>query len=89
MKFAYIQRPLAFVLGVSAFVWAIGFAMYFDHWVFFSAYPNAFGSIGMGLVGGYLLYEVLGKSHHPANIPDAESGSILFILDDIDSIEES
>ena len=89
MKFAYIQSPLAFVLGISAFAWAIGFARYFDHWVFFSAFPNALDSLGMGLAGAYLLYEALNRSHTYANTSDAESGSVLSIFDDIDSAEES
>jgi len=89
MKFAYIQNPLAFFLGVCAFAWAIGFARYFDHWVFFSAFPNIFDSIGMSLVGVYLLYEALGKSRHITNTPDAESGVILSVFDDIDPTEES
>jgi hypothetical protein len=89
MKFAYIQRPVAFVLGICAFAWAIGFARYFDHWVFFSAFPNAFDSIGMSLVGAYLLYEALGKSHRLADISVAESELILSVFDDIDPTEES
>ncbi|MGD0478346.1 MAG: hypothetical protein ABSB29_09315 [Nitrososphaerales archaeon] len=89
MRFAYIQRPLAFVLGISAFGLAIGFAKYFDHWVFFSALPNALYSLGMSLVGVYLLYEALGKSHRLAHTSDAESGLILSVFDDIDPTEES
>lgn len=89
MKLAYIQRPLAFFLGVCAFAWAIGFAKYFDHWVFFSAFPNIFDSIGMSLVGIYLLYEAFNKSHSLANASDVESESILSVLDDIDPAEES
>ena len=89
MKFAYIQRPLAFLLGVCALAWAISFAGYFDHWVFFSAFPNVFDSLGMGLAGVYLLYEALSKSHHLAQTSDAGSDSILSIFDDIDSVEES
>ncbi|MGD0478423.1 MAG: hypothetical protein ABSB29_09705 [Nitrososphaerales archaeon] len=89
MKFAYIRRPLAFVLGISAFAWAIGFARYFDHWVFFSAFPNILDSFGMSLIGIYLLYEALGKSHSLANTSDTESRPILSIFDGIDSIEES
>ncbi|HYB76173.1 MAG TPA: hypothetical protein VEC08_04365 [Nitrososphaerales archaeon] len=89
MKFAYIQSPLAFVLGISAFAWAIGFARYFDHWVFFSAFPNILDSLGMSLVGVYLLYQALGKSHRLANTSNAESELILSVFDDIDPIEES
>jgi hypothetical protein len=89
MKFAYIQRPLAFVLGACALAWAIGFARYFDHWVFFSAFPNVLDSLGMGLAGAYLLYEALGKSHSLAKTSDAKPDSALSIFDDIDSAEES
>lgn len=89
MKFAYIQRPLAFILGICAFAWAIGFARYFGHWVFFSAFPNVLDSLGMSLVGAYLLYEALGRSQRPANTTDAESGLILSVFDDIDPSEES
>jgi hypothetical protein len=89
MKFAYIQRPVAFVLGICAFAWAIGFARYFDHWVFFSAFPNVFDSLGMSLVGAYLLYEALGRSHRLADTSDVESGLILSVFDDIDPTEES
>jgi len=84
MEFAYIRRPLAFVLGISAFAWAIGFARYFDHWVFFSAFPNILDSLGMSLVGTYLLYEALGKRRRLTNRSDAESESSLSILDDIE-----
>lgn len=80
---------MAFVLGISAFAWAIGFARYFDHWVFFSAFPNILDSVGMSLVGTYLLYEALGKNHRLTNTSGAESEPILSIFDDIDSIEES
>ena len=89
MKFAYIRRPLAFVLGVSAFAWAIGFARYFNHWVFFSAFPNILDSLGMSLVGTYLLYEAFGKSHSLVNASDAGSELILSVFDDIDPVEES
>lgn len=89
MKFAYIKRSLAFVLGISAFVWAIVFAMYFDHWVFFSAFPNILESLGMSLVGVYLLYEALGKGHRLANTSGAGSGLILSVFDDIELTEES
>ena len=89
MKFAYIQRPLAFFLGVCAFAWAIGFARYFGHWVFFSAFPNVFDSIGMSLVGAYLLYEALGRSRRLAGMSDAGSGLILSVFDDIDPTEEA
>lgn len=89
MKFKYIQRPLAFVLGISAFAWAIGFARYFDHWVFFPAFPNVFDSLGMSLVGAYLLYVALGKSHSFANTSEVESELILSVLDDIDPTRES
>jgi hypothetical protein len=89
MKFAYIQRPLAFILGISAFVWAIDFAQYFDHRVFFSTFPNILDSLGMSLVGVYLLYEALGKSHHLVNTSNAESERILSVFDDIDSVEEA
>jgi hypothetical protein len=89
MKFKYIQRPVAFILGVSAFAWAIGFARYFDHWVFFPAVPNVFDSLGMSLVGAYLLYEALGRSHRLADSSYAESELILSVFDDIDPTEES
>jgi hypothetical protein len=88
MKFAYIQRPAAFFLGICAFAWAIGFARYFDHWVFFSAFPNIFDSIGMSLIGVYLLYGAFSKSHPLANTLDANSQAILSLLDDIDTTEE-
>jgi len=89
MKFAYIQKPLAFFLGICAFAWAIGFARYFDHWVFFSDFPNIFDSIGMSVVAIYLLYEAFSKSRPLVNTSDAESESILSDLDDIDPAEES
>lgn len=89
MKFAYIQSPLAFVLGISAFAWAIGFARYFGHWVLFSTFPNVLDSLGMSLVGVYLLYEALGRSHRLANTSDAELEPILSVFDDIDPTEES
>ncbi|MGP8056657.1 MAG: hypothetical protein ACLP9K_03530 [Nitrososphaerales archaeon] len=89
IRFAYIKRPLAFVLGISAFAWAIGFARYFDHWVFFSAFPNILDSLGMSLVGVYLLYQALGKSRPLADTSDAELEPILSIFDDIDLTEES
>lgn len=89
MKFAYIQSPLAFVLGISALAWAIGFARYFGHWVFFPAFPNILDSLGMSLVGVYLLYEALGKSRPFADTSDAEMEPILSVFDDIDPTEES
>ncbi len=89
MKFAHIKRPLAFVLGISAFAWAIGFSRYFDHWVLFPAFPNILDSLGMSLVGAYLLYQALGKSHRLANTSDAELGLIMSVFDDIDATEES
>ena len=89
MKFAYIQRPLAFVLAICAFAWALGFARYFDHWVYFPAFPNIFDSLGISLVGVYLLYEALGKGHRLANTSGAGSGLILSVFDDIELTEES
>jgi hypothetical protein len=92
MKFAYIQSPLAFVLGISAFAWAIGFARYFGHWVFFPAFPNILDSLGISLVGVYLLYVALGKSARArplADTSDAESEPVLSVLDDIDPTEGS
>ncbi|MGD0396808.1 MAG: hypothetical protein ABSB26_07895 [Nitrososphaerales archaeon] len=84
MKFAHIQRPLPFVLGISAFAWAIGFSRYFDHWVLFPTFPNILDSLGISLVGAYLLYLALGKSN-PLVIPsDVELGVILSVFDDID-----
>jgi hypothetical protein len=89
MKFAYIQRPFAFVLAVCAFAWALGFARYFDRWVYFPAFPNIFDSLGISLTGIYLLYVALSKSLNLANISDAESEPVLSALDDIDSMTES
>ncbi len=89
MKFVLIQRPLAFVLGISALAWAIGFVRYFDHWVLFPAFPNILDSLGISLVGAYLLYQALGKSHGPANASDAELGLVLSVFDDIDPADES
>ena len=89
MKFAYIQRPLAFVLAICAFAWALGFARYFDHWVYFPAFPNIFDSLGISLIGIYLLYVALSRSHHLANTSDAESEPVLSAFDDVDSITES
>jgi hypothetical protein len=89
MKFAYVRRPLAFVLGISAFAWAFGFARYFDHWVFFSAFPNVLDSIGMSLIGVYLLYQALGSSHRLVDTSDMELEPILSVLDDIDPVEKS
>jgi hypothetical protein len=88
MRFAYIQNPLAFFLGVSAFAWAIGFARYFDHWVFFSAFPNILDSVGMSLIGVYLLYQALRKSRRLVSTSDARPELILSVFDNIDSIEE-
>ena len=89
MKFAYIRSPLAFVLAICAFAWAIGFAKFFDHWVFFPAFPNILDSLGISLIGIYLLYVALGKSRPLADISDAELEPILSALDDIDLTEKS
>ena len=89
MKFAYIQRPLAFVLAICAFAWALGFARYFDHWVYFPAFPNILDSLGISLIGIYLLYVAMNKSHHLADTSNAESEPVLSSLDDIDSLTES
>jgi hypothetical protein len=89
MEFAYIRRPLAFVLGISAFAWAIGFVRYFNHWVFFSAFPNILDSLGMSLVGVFLLYEALGKGRRLAATSYADPELILSIFDDIDPTDES
>ena len=89
MKFSHIQRPLAFVLAICAFAWALGFARYFDRWVYFPAFPNILDSLGISLIGIYLLYGALSKSHHLANTSDEESEPVLSSLDDIDFITES
>ena len=88
MKFAYIQNPLAFFLGGCAIAWAIGFARYFGHWVFFSAFPNVLDSIGLSLVGIYLLYQALGRSRTLANGSQVDSRVILSVIDDIDAMDE-
>jgi len=88
MKFAYIRNPLAFFLGVCAIAWAIGFARYFDHWVFFSAFPNVLDSIGLSLVGSYLLYEALGSRQANSRDWNTESRQILSVFDDIDALED-
>lgn len=88
MKFAYIQKPLPFFLGVCAIAWAIGFVRYFDHWVFFSAFPNILDSLGMSLVGVYLLYLAL-RNQSLASASLNGPGPILSIFDDIDPAEES
>jgi hypothetical protein len=84
MKFAHIQNPMAFFLSGIAFAWAIGFARYFDHWVFFPAFPNILDSLGLSVVGVYLLYKALGKSRVFADTSDAELEPILSVFDDID-----
>ena len=89
MRFAYIQSPLAFVLGVSAFAWAFGFSRYFDHWIYFPAFPNALDSLGMSIVGFYLLYAALSKRHPSPSTPGAELKPILSVFDDIDPADES
>jgi len=89
MKFAYIQNPLAFILSGIAFAWAIGFTRYFDHWVFFPTFPNILDSLGLSMIGVYLLYKALAKSHPPADAPSVELEPILSIFDNIDATEES
>ena len=88
MKFAFIRNPLAFFLSGISFAWAIGFARYFDHWVFFPAFPNIFDSLGLSMVGAYLLYKALGKSRLLADKLDAELKPILSVFNDIDPEEE-
>jgi hypothetical protein len=88
MKFAYIRRPLAFFLGIIAIAWAIGFARYFDHWVFFPAFPNILDSLGMSLIGIYLLYEALPRGNSLDDTLNAKSELILSVFDNIDSVEE-
>jgi len=89
MRFAYIEKPLAFFLGVCAFAWAIGFARYFDHWVYFSAFPNILDSLGMSLVGVYLLSEALSKKRGPKETTLGTGGGMSSVFSHIDSIEES
>ena len=84
MKFAYIQNPLAFLLSGIAFAWAIGFARYFDRWVFFPIFPNVLDSLGLSVVGAYLLYKALDKSRPSTGASDAELETILSIFDEID-----
>jgi hypothetical protein len=46
-----------FFLGAVSVAWAVGFARYFDRWVYFPAFPNVLDSLGMALVGGFLFWE--------------------------------
>jgi len=89
MRFAHIQRPTAFFLGICAFAWALGFAKYFGHWVFFPAFPNVFDSLGMSLTGVYLLYLAVSRGRNPISPFNPASRPALSVLDDIDDSEES
>ena len=75
MKF--VRNPLKFFLGGCAFGFALGFVRYFNQWVYFSAFPNELDSIGMALIGTYLVYESLRKvrplSAEFLEIPDIET----------------
>jgi hypothetical protein len=62
IKFAYIKSPTKFVLGICSLLWALAFVRYFDHWVYFPAFPNILDSLGMGAIGLYLLYDTLKES---------------------------
>jgi len=89
VRFAFIRRPLGFVLGVSAFAWGAGFARYFDRWVFFPAFPNILDTIGMSLVGVYLLYVSTGRSGKSAGVPNPGVTPVMSIFDDIDPKEQA
>lgn len=56
MKLYLVQNPLQFFLGGCALAWALGFIRYFGHWVYFPVLPNILDSLGMALIGTYLLY---------------------------------
>lgn len=72
-----IGNPLKFFLGGCAFGIAFGFVRYFNHWVYFDAFPNILDSIVMSLIGSYLVYESLRRSRMPAGfvpeVPDIEA----------------
>ena len=89
MKFAYIEKPIPFFLGACAFAWAFGFIRYFDHWVFFSTFPNVLDSLGMSLVGVYLFFLALQKGHDQSGISSGGLAPILSVFDDIDSAEDA
>jgi hypothetical protein len=59
MKLYLIRNPLQLFLGGCALAWALGFIRYFGHWVYFPVFPNILDSLGMALVGTYLLYHAL------------------------------
>ncbi len=50
-----IKRKLQFFLGGLAIGLAVGFARYFDHWVYFPAFPNIVDTLIMGIIGAYLI----------------------------------
>ena len=88
MKLAHIQNPVAFFLSGITFAWAVGFARYFDRWVFFPAFPNILDSLGLLAVGAYLLYKALGMRGVFAHTSDAELEPVLSVFDDIDSADD-
>lgn len=53
----YIGNPVKFFLGILAICWALAFVKYLGHWVYFPVFPNILDSVGMALVGVYLLYD--------------------------------
>jgi anaerobic C4-dicarboxylate transporter len=69
MKLYLVRNPLQFFLGASAFAWALSFVRYLGHWVLFPTFPNILDSIGMALIGTYLLY-------HAFMGPGAEDNAI-------------
>ncbi len=56
-KPSFLFDPIRFFFGVSAIAWAVGFARYFDHWVYFPVFPNILDSLGLAFIGVFLLYE--------------------------------
>ena len=50
---------MKFFLGMLAAGLAVAFPRYWNHWVYFPAFPNVLDSLAMALVGGYLLFECI------------------------------
>jgi hypothetical protein len=60
-KLLFGMDPLRFFLGSLAVALALGFPLYFGHWVYFAWFPNILDTVTMASVGVVLLWDVVRK----------------------------
>jgi hypothetical protein len=70
LKLLWGLSSLRYFLGMLAVGLAVAFPRYWNHWVYFPAFPNVLDSAVMALIGSYLLYECVREAQmHGARQP--------------------